>query len=48
LDAGKGEVHKKLLENELEECGIRINRVKPKITFAVRKTGGLHYTAMVK
>lgn len=48
VDASKGEVHKKLLEKELEECGIRVNKKVPHITFKAKKTGGLQYTAMVK
>lgn len=48
LDASKGEIHKKLLTKELEECGIRINRTKPNITFRPKKTGGIQYTSTVK
>lgn len=47
LDATKGEIQKKLLENELEAVGIRLNKPKPKIYFKQRKTGGLHINAVV-
>lgn len=48
LDASKGEVHKKLLLNELETVGIRINKRRPNIYFKPRvKGGGIHFTSQV-
>ena len=45
LDAGKSEVHRLLLEKELEAVGIRLNKKKPNIYFKEKKTGGLTFTA---
>ncbi|CAI2734602.1 unnamed protein product [Schistosoma spindalis] len=47
LDATKPDVHRKLLENELEAVGIRLNKNKPNIYFKQKKTGGLKITSMV-
>lgn len=47
LDATKGEVQKRLLEEELEAVGIRLNKQKPKIYYKQRKTGGLAVNSMV-
>ncbi|KAH8865166.1 Developmentally-regulated GTP-binding protein isoform 3 [Schistosoma japonicum] len=47
LDATKPDVHRKLLENELESVGIRLNKNKPNIYFKQKKTGGLKITSMV-
>ncbi|CAH8871167.1 unnamed protein product [Trichobilharzia szidati] len=47
LDATKPDVHRKLLENELEAVGIRLNKRKPNIYFKQKKTGGLKITSMV-
>ncbi|CAH8585454.1 unnamed protein product [Schistosoma turkestanicum] len=47
LDATKPDVHRKLLENELEAVGIRLNKSKPNIYFKQKKTGGLKITSMV-
>ncbi|KAL0484544.1 developmentally-regulated GTP-binding protein [Acrasis kona] len=48
LDASKGEVHKKLLQNELESVGIRLNKQKPAIYYKPKASGGLHFTATAK
>lgn len=45
LDATKSEVHRLLLEKELEAVGIRLNKRKPNIYFKEKKTGGLTFTA---
>ncbi len=37
LDAGKGDVQRRLLEKELEAVGIRLNKKLPNIYFKVRK-----------
>lgn len=47
LDATKGEIQKRLLEEELEAVGIRLNKKKPKIYFKQRKSGGLTVNSMV-
>lgn len=43
LDAQKGEDQKQKLTYELESCGIRLNKTKPKITIKVQKTGGIFF-----
>eukprot|EP00818_Percolomonas_sp_WS_P007658 CAMPEP_0117450108 /NCGR_PEP_ID=MMETSP0759-20121206/8294_1 /TAXON_ID=63605 /ORGANISM="Percolomonas cosmopolitus, Strain WS" /LENGTH=367 /DNA_ID=CAMNT_0005242611 /DNA_START=64 /DNA_END=1167 /DNA_ORIENTATION=- len=48
LDASKGSVHKRLLENELESVGIRLNKERPNIYYKPKKTGGLTYCSTVK
>lgn len=45
LDATKSEVHRLLLEKELEAVGIRLNKKKPNIYFKEKKTGGLTFTS---
>ena len=45
LDAAKGDVQKRLLEKELETCGIRLNARKPNIYFKVKKGGGVTFNA---
>ncbi|OQV12091.1 Developmentally-regulated GTP-binding protein 2 [Hypsibius exemplaris] len=45
LDALKGEVQKRLLEEELECVGIRLNKKPPKIYFKVQKSGGIKFNA---
>eukprot|EP00736_Rhodelphis_marinus_P003598 Rmarinus@m.20609 len=47
LDASKGEVQKKLLEKELEDVGIRLNKDPPNIYFKVKKAGGFKFNATV-
>jgi len=45
LDATKKDIHKDLLERELECVGIRLNVKKPDIYFKQKKTGGVSFTA---
>jgi len=47
LDATKGDIQKRLLEEELEAVGIRLNKQKPKIYFKTRKSGGLAFNSTV-
>ena len=47
LDATKSEVQRRLLEQELEAVGIRLNKKKPNIYFKPRKNGGIHFNSMV-
>lgn len=47
LDATKPDVHRALLEKELESVGIRLNKRRPNIYFKRQKTGGLKITSMV-
>eukprot|EP01134_Creolimax_fragrantissima_P001625 CFRG1625T1 len=48
LDAMKGDVHKQLLEKELHDVGIRVNKKPPNIYLKQKKGGGIHYNATVK
>ncbi|KNC85630.1 developmentally-regulated GTP-binding protein 2 [Sphaeroforma arctica JP610] len=48
LDAMKGDVHKQLLEKELHDVGIRVNKQPPNIYLKVKKAGGIHYNATAK
>ena len=48
LDATKGSKPRELLEAELHAVGIRINSHKPNVSFRVKKTGGITFTATVK
>merc|ERR1712020_671800 len=45
LDATKKDIHKDLLERELDSVGIRLNKKKPEIYFKQKKTGGITFTA---
>lgn len=45
LDAGKGNVQKRLLEKELESCGIRLNARRPNIYFKIKKGGGVTFNS---
>lgn len=45
LDATKPNVHRELLERELESVGIRLNKAKPNIYFKQKKGGGLSYNS---
>lgn len=45
LDATKSEVHRPLLERELESVGIRLNKPKPNIYFKEKKAGGIAFNA---
>ncbi|KAH7731614.1 Developmentally-regulated GTP-binding protein [Aphelenchoides avenae] len=47
LDATKGDTQKKLLEQELEAVGIRLNKRPPQIYFKRKPTGGVKFTHMV-
>jgi len=47
LDACKKDIHKDLLERELEAVGIRLNKRKPDIYFKEKKGGGLSFNATV-
>lgn len=47
LDATKGEIQRRLLEEELEAVGIRLNKQRPNIYFKPKKTGGLKINSMV-
>ncbi len=47
LDASKGDTQKRLLTNELETMGIRLNAKRPNITVDVKKTGGIKFTSTV-
>jgi len=47
LDAVKGEIHRSLLEQELESVGIRLNKEKPQIYFKIKKSGGIHFNSTV-
>ncbi|KAI6172303.1 hypothetical protein M3Y98_00957800 [Aphelenchoides besseyi] len=44
LDATKGDKQRELLERELEEVGIRLNRRRPGIYFKRKPTGGVKFT----
>lgn len=45
LDATKPNVHRGLLEKELESVGLRLNKPKPNIYFKIKKGGGLSFNA---
>lgn len=45
LDATKPNVHRQLLEKELESVGIRLNKAKPNIYFKIKKGGGLSFNS---
>ena len=45
LDATKKDIHKQLLETELESVGIRLNCEKPNIYFKQKKAGGIKFTS---
>ncbi|KAL7730128.1 hypothetical protein ACLKA6_009401 [Drosophila palustris] len=45
LDATKPNVHRELLERELESVGIRLNKRKPNIYFKQKKGGGLSFNS---
>eukprot|EP01132_Coremiostelium_polycephalum_P001332 gene1332-1678_t len=47
LDANKGDVQKRLLEEELEAIGIRLNTQPPNIYFKQKAAGGVNFTATV-
>jgi len=47
LDVTKPFTHKKIIENELEGFGIRLNQEPPDIKINKKKAGGLSHTAAV-
>lgn len=47
LDVMKPLQHKKLLEQELEGFGIRLNKSPPNIVFKRKEKGGLNLTCLV-
>ena len=48
LDASKGDTERDILENELNQCGIRLNTRPVDIYFVRKKTGGIKYTATAR
>ncbi|KAI8865407.1 P-loop containing nucleoside triphosphate hydrolase protein [Ramicandelaber brevisporus] len=48
LDATKSEQQRALLEAELHQMGIRLNKTKPNIAFKVKKAGGIKFNATCK
>ena len=48
LDASKGDKERDSLENELNQCGIRLNTRPVDIYFVRKKTGGIKYTATAR
>lgn len=47
LDATKKDIHRDLLERELESVGIRLNEKKPNIYFKQKKAGGISFNSTV-
>jgi len=49
LDAGREQVnnHRKILEDELELVGMRLNKQPPQIQFTKKKTGGIKFNSTV-
>ena len=47
LDATKKDIHRDLLERELESVGIRLNQDPPNIYFKVKKAGGISFNSTV-
>lgn len=48
LDATKSDVQKELLEKELEQVGIRLNRKRPNVYFKLKTGGGIGFNATCK
>ena len=48
LDVLRPLIHKKILENELEGFGIRLNKQPPNIHFKRKEKGGINLQIMVK
>lgn len=48
LDATRPAIHKKIIENELEGFGIRLNKKPPKITLRKKEKGGIDIVENVK
>jgi ribosome-interacting GTPase 1 len=47
LDASRPHAHRRILTEELESVGIRLNRKPPNIYFRKKKTGGISFNATV-
>jgi ribosome-interacting GTPase 1 len=47
LDASRPHAHRRILTQELESVGIRLNRRPPNIYFKKKKTGGVSFNATV-
>nr|UTH78540.1 developmentally regulated GTP-binding protein 2 [Eunapius subterraneus] len=47
LDAAKGDIQRELLEKELENVGIRLNKRRPNIYVKIKKGGGMSINSMV-
>lgn len=47
LDASRPHAHRRILTEELESVGIRLNRQPPQIYFKKKKTGGISFNAVV-
>jgi small GTP-binding protein len=47
LDATKGDVQRHLLLEELQMCGIRVNRKPPNITITIKEKGGVAFNSTV-
>jgi len=47
LDATKKDIHRDLLERELESVGIRLNQRPPNIYFKQKKAGGISFNSTV-
>uniref|UniRef100_A0A7S4N0L2 OBG-type G domain-containing protein n=2 Tax=Odontella aurita TaxID=265563 RepID=A0A7S4N0L2_9STRA len=47
LDSSKPVTHKKIIENELNSFGIRINQKPPEVKFVKREKGGIGYQEIV-
>ena len=48
LDATKSDVQKELLEKELEQVGIRLNKRRPNVYFKLKTGGGISFNATCK
>jgi ribosome-interacting GTPase 1 len=47
LDAARADVHRQLIEKEVEQVGIRLNKRPPNISFVRKHTGGFKFTSTV-
>ena len=47
LDSTKDDTQKRKLENELEACGIRLNKLPPNVRITRKKLGGIKFTSQV-
>lgn len=48
LDATRGPQQRKQLEEELEAVGVRLNKIRPNITYRTKSAGGIGFTATTK